>query len=98
MDAQSTGRKPRHRPRLQHLTVEQAGAAIVSAFALLAIMATTALKGVLLPLAALLVALGFAVAAIAWFSDAHRSSTAFTIWDTSGALVFLGFTSALLSS
>jgi hypothetical protein len=49
-------------------------------------------------LAALLVAAGFAIAAIAWVSGAKRHETQVSSWDLAGLLAFLGFASAMIAN
>jgi hypothetical protein len=49
-------------------------------------------------LAALFVAAGFAVAAIAWVSGAKRHETEITSWDLAGILAFLGFATAMIAN
>jgi hypothetical protein len=55
--------------------------------------------GPLLPLtAALLVAGGFAIAAIAWLTGARRHDNDLTSWDVAGVLTFLGFAAGMIAS
>lgn len=56
------------------------------------------LGGVLPMLASLLVAAGFAIAAIAWISGAKRHETEITSWDLAGVFTFLGFASAMIAN
>jgi hypothetical protein len=54
--------------------------------------------GPLLPFAAaLLAAGGFAIAAIAWLTGAHRHESELTSWDVAGVLTFLGFAAGMIA-